>query len=128
MNSETLCWSCAHATEGKASACPWAREFQPVPGWNAKKNLCDRRRYESYRVRKCPLYEPDKKPKKTRLEIEKEKAMREVQHLHGEERRIARLTAYKKHNICWRCGKNFLDGYRVCSACREKARKKEERS
>ena len=62
--SETLCWSCKHATN-KYGRCSWSRWGLPVPGWKAivtklkalkgKGNL----EIRSYIVRECPLYEKD---------------------------------------------------------------------
>lgn len=62
-DKRSLCWSCANATNG--SKCPWARSFAPVPGWEAEKtqikgNSKGDRGYESYNVRKCPLYRADR--------------------------------------------------------------------
>ena len=59
----SLCWSCANSTNG--SKCPWARSFVPVPGWEAEKtqikgNGKGAKGYESYNVRKCPLYRADR--------------------------------------------------------------------
>ena len=78
----TLCWSCARAVGG----CPWTERdekthqvrFAPVEGWEAEKTIIrgasskrhgkqdeGRRRYcysmESYRVKKCPLYQKDRR-------------------------------------------------------------------
>ena len=75
---ETLCVRCGHAAKGCISVCPWARAFEPVPGWTAK--LTKRRVTHSagkgghktvgvietsYRVDECPLYVPDR-PEKPR--------------------------------------------------------------
>jgi hypothetical protein len=57
---DTLCWDCAKATAG--SNCPWANEFKPVEGWDAKKTERIEMVYgkekviESYIVKKCPLF------------------------------------------------------------------------
>ena len=61
--SRSLCWYCANSTNG--SKCPWARSFTPIPGWKAEKtqikgNSKGDRGYESYNVRKCPLYRADR--------------------------------------------------------------------
>ena len=59
----SLCWSCANATNGRK--CPWVRNFTPVLGWEAEKNHVNGNGkgghgYESYNVRKCPLYWADR--------------------------------------------------------------------
>ena len=53
----TLCWDCANATNGEV--CPWANDFTPVPGWEAEKTYLMQDSlspYESYHVKKCPLF------------------------------------------------------------------------
>lgn len=62
-DKRSLCWSCQNATNG--SKCPWARSFTPIPGWKAEKtqikgNSKGAKGYESYNVRKCPLYRADR--------------------------------------------------------------------
>ena len=62
-DKRSLCWSCQNATNG--GKCPWARSFAPVPGWKAEKtqikgNGKGAKGYESYNVRKCPLYRADR--------------------------------------------------------------------
>lgn len=52
----TLCWDCSHATE-TTGVCPWASSFQPVSGWKAKRRI--KRKYESYFVEECPLFDRD---------------------------------------------------------------------
>lgn len=59
----TLCWSCDKAVCG----CSWSREFKPVEGWTAVRRdvrVWDRVRKvttESYFVKDCPGYVPDKR-------------------------------------------------------------------
>lgn len=61
----TLCWHCKNSTNG--NACPWARDFTPVPGWTAKPSLIQcARNYEqlsfhSVCVQKCPLFDEDER-------------------------------------------------------------------
>ena len=62
-NKRSLCWYCANSTNG--SKCPWVRNFTPVEGWEAEKtqikgNGKGAKGYESYNVRKCPLYRADR--------------------------------------------------------------------
>ena len=62
-DKRSLCWSCANSTNG--SKCPWARSFVPVAGWEAEKtqikgNGKGAKGYESYNVKKCPLYRADR--------------------------------------------------------------------
>ena len=62
--SETLCWTCKHATNAYY-ICPWSAHGEPVPGWKAKatklKALKGKGNLEiqSYIIMKCPLYEKD---------------------------------------------------------------------
>lgn len=61
-DKRSLCWSCANSTNG--SKCPWVRSFVPVAGWEAEKtqikgNGKGAKGYESYNVKKCPLYRAD---------------------------------------------------------------------
>lgn len=54
----TLCWNCAKATNQEA--CPWVRDFTPVPGWTAEPTHHEGfYAYDSYRVIKCPLFARD---------------------------------------------------------------------
>ena len=65
----TLCVGCRHAAKGYASPCPWAREFQPVPGWTAEpteRSVTHGNRYHTWTVKEasfcvqaCPLFAPD---------------------------------------------------------------------
>jgi len=57
--SETLCWTCANALK----RCSWSRNFSPVEGWDAipTKIRMDRGiAIDSFFVRDCPLYNPDR--------------------------------------------------------------------
>lgn len=60
---DTLCWSCDNAKA--IGNCPWADNFEPVPGWEATEHTYNTRiggRYDvSYEVKKCPLYVRDKR-------------------------------------------------------------------
>ncbi len=61
----TLCWECEWAG-GKDKKCPWANNFEPVPGWKAKPTKILRqsqtsrikREYvDSFDVYECPMFE-----------------------------------------------------------------------
>lgn len=59
-----ICWDCRHAVPSAKTGCSWSRNFEPVPGWKAKKckiRLCQfgkkTRETVSYEVRKCPQFE-----------------------------------------------------------------------
>ncbi len=57
----TLCWDCEWAG-GKDKKCPWASNFEPVPGWKAEqtKIMCMEHKngyIESFDVYECPLFE-----------------------------------------------------------------------
>ena len=56
----SICWDCTHAA-GRDRCC-WARNFEPVPGWEAieTKTLMG---LVSYAVMDCPMFERDKKRK-----------------------------------------------------------------
>ena len=66
ITESTLCWSCDKATGG----CSWSKQFKPVPGWDAVRNDVlvqygsgehSKRLYdESYVVKACPEFVPDK--------------------------------------------------------------------
>ena len=52
---QTLCWDCKNST--KPHICPWARDFTPVNGWNAKEtHIGGAYQYDSYLVMDCPLF------------------------------------------------------------------------
>ena len=55
----TLCWDCANATDQEA--CPWVKDFTPVPGWDAEHTVKEDAwyPYESFIVRACPLFVRD---------------------------------------------------------------------
>lgn len=126
----TLCWSCAKAGGGNVSECPWAREFKPVEGWTATethlRNGEHSKPYTSYRVTACPLFVPDPRtlPKPaTPEEIAnvKRAAVKEMEGLHGKERKDARRAVYKKFHICIKCANAFAAaGYTMCPPCRIK--------
>lgn len=58
-NSGTLCWSCRRLD------CSWMRSLQPVPGWTAEPRQVRVETFgrvkmsASYRVEKCPMFEPE---------------------------------------------------------------------
>ena len=56
---ESRCWTCQNCFGG----CEWSREFNPVPGWTAKKTcIPSNGEYkESYNVLECPKYMEDKR-------------------------------------------------------------------
>ena len=68
----TLCWTCGRACGG-ANGCSWSREYKPVEGWDAERRDVavwrgeSGRQYteysESYYVKRCPEYVPDRKEK-----------------------------------------------------------------
>lgn len=53
------CWTCKNACGG----CEWSKEFKPVPGWIAAKNVIksNGEYAETYRIIKCPKYNPDRR-------------------------------------------------------------------
>lgn len=56
--NDTLCWECKKSTGG--FDCPWVKNFTPVEGWDAKATEIryrNTKRFNSYKVIKCPLYE-----------------------------------------------------------------------
>lgn len=56
----SLCWDCANAL--RPDICPWAMDFTPVEGWDAEETVCmdmSERPYNSYLVKKCPLFKRD---------------------------------------------------------------------
>lgn len=52
----TICETC----ENSVGRCSWSKRFEPVEGWEAEPTrvICDNRYEQSYRVRKCPEYDP----------------------------------------------------------------------
>lgn len=67
---ETLCWSCDNACGG----CEWSCEAKPVPEWDAKATkrravhgrIGNKPKYvieESFDVKSCPKYVPDRRGK-----------------------------------------------------------------
>ncbi|MBO5909353.1 MAG: hypothetical protein J6Q67_06230 [Clostridia bacterium] len=59
--SNTLCWTCANATNG--NLCPWVKNFTPVEGWVAepKKIFFNNVTIDSYYITECPLYRKDER-------------------------------------------------------------------
>lgn len=65
--TKTLCWDCQNACGG----CSWSKAFKPVNGWTAeRKDVKVNHTYrgrswtqteESYIVKKCPEFLPDKR-------------------------------------------------------------------
>lgn len=60
-NAPTICWECIHSVPNPrtGTGCPWSMDGKPVPGWYARRNdiLYSRGlRFESYIVRKCPMF------------------------------------------------------------------------
>ena len=61
---KTICWDCENAVPSRdgSKGCPWSVEGKPIQGWTAKRKdvlviVCGRRRkIESYRVKKCPMF------------------------------------------------------------------------
>ena len=69
----SICWKCKNAVPDGKYGCSWSRRFQPVEGWDAKptlvKNTSHRKgfgsvHFNSYRVKGCPKFIPDKKEEK----------------------------------------------------------------
>lgn len=54
---DTLCWDCKNALLG----CSWAKDFEPVKGWKARKTPKTITKPSSYKVYKCPEFMPDEK-------------------------------------------------------------------
>lgn len=59
---QTLCWDCRK--DGRE--CPWMRDFEPVPGWEAEETLIMATYLptKSFHVKQCPLFEPNEKEEK----------------------------------------------------------------
>lgn len=56
---ESLCWSCQNSVR---FGCSWAKEFQPVYGWDATRRdlrVSKNVNIESYCVYGCPLFVSD---------------------------------------------------------------------
>lgn len=69
----SICWKCRNAVPAGRYGCSWSRSFHPVEGWDAKptliKNTSHRKglgmtHSNSFRVRKCPRFIPDKEEQK----------------------------------------------------------------
>lgn len=58
MKKYTLCWTCQNAYNG----CPWSRNFEPVPGWQATptKIKMGESYIDSFQVHECPMFQGDK--------------------------------------------------------------------
>ena len=52
METQSLCWNCSKG----ADECCFMDNLEPVPGWKAKKVLCEGNR--TYHVIKCPEFVP----------------------------------------------------------------------
>ncbi|MGM9615700.1 MAG: hypothetical protein ACI3W7_09285 [Oscillospiraceae bacterium] len=69
--SGTLCWQCENAVPDpeRGKGCPWSKSGKPVDGWDAIRTskAVDG---ESYFVRACPSFEPDKPREEARLSYE----------------------------------------------------------
>lgn len=61
---DTLCWSC---TKPGTSRCSWDRSLTPVIGWTAEPSITDG--FDTFRVIKCPLYQPEPFHKRVALLI-----------------------------------------------------------
>lgn len=70
---DTLCWNCDKAKA--IGNCPWADNFEPVPGWEATPHIfitSVNGTDVSYEVKKCPLYVRDKRTPPKFLDVLKE--------------------------------------------------------
>lgn len=56
------CWRCRKYAGG----CSWSRSFTPIPGWEAEPTTL-MRGAPSYRIIRCPEYEPDGDPRWQRV-------------------------------------------------------------
>lgn len=57
--SYSLCWDC----QNSVCQCPWSKNFEPVPGWEATKRMIKQSPgifTKSYFVKSCPLFQQDK--------------------------------------------------------------------
>ena len=52
--SYSLCWDC----QNSVCKCPWSKNFEPVPGWEADKRMI-KQSTETYFVKACPLFKQD---------------------------------------------------------------------
>lgn len=80
MYRPQLCWKCKKA-DGSGD-CPWANKLQPVEGWKANKVIRTkleavgsknnrfkyRRKIKSYEIIECPLFKPDRKRRKKKVD------------------------------------------------------------
>ena len=60
-----ICIGCKNAVpDNRGHGCPWSENFDPVPGWTAKKVILNPGRIydetETYQITACPLFDPDK--------------------------------------------------------------------
>lgn len=60
----SLCWKCYRSVHwvDDPTPCTWAMRFEPVEGWEAEETMLggDHKNVLSYKVIKCPLFEPDR--------------------------------------------------------------------
>lgn len=54
----TLCWWCVNSVPTEEHGCSWSREFVPIDGWRATKEIrkYDVKEIETYTVHWCPQY------------------------------------------------------------------------
>lgn len=69
--SGTLCWQCENAVPDpeRGKGCPWSKSGTPVDGWDAIRTSKSEDG-ESYYVRACPSFEPDKPREAAKLSYE----------------------------------------------------------
>ena len=54
-----ICFDCENAVpDNKGRGCPWSKNFEPVPGWEAKRVYIVNATYitDSYEITKCPMF------------------------------------------------------------------------
>lgn len=58
---KNICSFCKRAARFIEFPCPWARSFEPVEGWKAKKitKIDAGQKVSTYYITKCPLFMPD---------------------------------------------------------------------
>lgn len=62
----TLCWECRHAVPSRNRGCLWSSVSEPVPGWMAIPTVING--CCSFRVLKCPNFEPEPEGPRARLD------------------------------------------------------------
>ena len=58
----SLCNFCKRAARFLEFPCPWAKEFEPVKGWDAEKTIlkfAGNQNCQTYRIKDCPLFMED---------------------------------------------------------------------